>query len=79
MKWTSSPVRLVGGVMAGAGLAFVGVVFLASSPASADAGPHISTTGNATVDRCAGCHRAHSAKAAALLNVSQVSLCTTCT
>jgi predicted CXXCH cytochrome family protein len=78
MKWTTTPVRLAGGVVAGAGLVVVGVVFLATSPASADAGPHISTAGSATVDRCAGCHRAHSAKAAALLNVSQVSLCTTC-
>ncbi|MEI6361474.1 MAG: cytochrome c3 family protein [Actinomycetes bacterium] len=78
MKWTSTPVRLAGGIAAGAGLAFVGVVFLATSPASADAGPHVSTAGTATVDRCAGCHRAHSAKAANLLLVSEVSLCTTC-
>jgi predicted CXXCH cytochrome family protein len=77
MKWTSSPVRLVGSIVAGAGMAFVGFVFLAA-PASADAGPHVSTAGTATVDRCAGCHRAHTAKAANLLLVSQVSLCTTC-
>jgi predicted CXXCH cytochrome family protein len=51
---------------------------MGATPAFADNGPHVSTTGNATVDRCAGCHRAHTAQDSYLLKSAQTSLCTTC-
>jgi len=62
-------------------------------PAVADAGPHISTAqaaGTATVGnsftvneatgagRCAGCHRAHTAKASYLLKAAEPALCYSC-
>ncbi len=48
-------------------------------PASADNGPHVSTSGNSTVDRCAGCHRAHTAQGAYLLTGAAESAgCYTC-
>jgi len=56
-------------------------------PASADAGPHVSTAATAAGDyqltavgagRCAGCHRTHTAKAALLLKAAQPALCYTC-
>lgn len=49
-----------------------------SAPAWADNGPHVPTTGNLTVDRCAGCHRAHTAQATYLLRDAQPGLCYTC-
>jgi predicted CXXCH cytochrome family protein len=51
---------------------------IGATPAFADNGPHISTSGNTTVDRCAGCHRAHTAKASYLLTTDQTLLCQTC-
>ncbi len=61
-------------------LAVGSVVFmgLGASPALADNGPHTSTAGQMAVDRCAGCHRAHTASAAYLLKDSQPALCYTC-
>jgi predicted CXXCH cytochrome family protein len=56
-------------------------------PAVADAGPHISTAGangttfsvaGAGASRCAGCHRAHTAKATYLLKEAQPALCFSC-
>jgi predicted CXXCH cytochrome family protein len=57
-------------------------------PAQADAGPHISSaaaagTANFSVanqgaERCAGCHRAHTAKASFLLKEAQPNLCYSC-
>jgi predicted CXXCH cytochrome family protein len=56
-------------------------------PAVADAGPHISTAGangttfsvaGAGAERCAGCHRAHTAKASYLLKSAQPDLCYSC-
>ena len=62
-------------------------------PAVADAGPHVSTAqaaGTATVGnsftvndatgagRCAGCHRAHTAKASYLLKAAEPALCYSC-
>jgi predicted CXXCH cytochrome family protein len=56
-------------------------------PAAADNGPHISTAvgagqtaliTNAGGGRCAGCHRAHTAKAEFLLKAAQPALCYTC-
>ena len=44
----------LGGILAGTGVLFVGGLLVASSPALADNGVHISTSGNMTVDRCAG-------------------------
>ena len=58
-----------------------------TGPASADAGPHVSTAATAAGDfqltavgagRCAGCHRTHTAKAALLLKAAQPALCYTC-
>jgi predicted CXXCH cytochrome family protein len=55
--------------------------------AMADAGPHISTAGangttfsvaGAGANRCAGCHRAHTAKAVNLLKEAQPDLCFSC-
>jgi len=56
-------------------------------PATADAGPHISTAATAAGDyqltavgagRCASCHRTHTAKAAMLLKAAQPKLCYNC-
>jgi predicted CXXCH cytochrome family protein len=56
-------------------------------PAAADNGPHMSTAvgagqtaliTNAGGGRCAGCHRAHTAKAEFLLKAAQPALCYTC-
>jgi len=56
-------------------------------PAVADAGPHVSTAGvagttygvaSAGASRCAGCHRAHTAKATYLLKEAQPNLCFSC-
>ena len=56
-------------------------------PASADAGPHISTAATVAGDyqltavgagRCAGCHRTHTAKGALLLKAAQPQLCYNC-
>lgn len=51
---------------------------LTAGTAWADNGPHVSTAGNLAVDRCAACHRAHTAKAEYLLKDSQPALCYTC-
>lgn len=57
---------------------------LSSAPAWADNGPHVPTSqktgaiGATSVDRCAGCHRAHTAKATYLLKDTQPALCYTC-
>jgi len=50
---------------------------LGAVPALADNGPHISTAGMIT-DRCAGCHRLHTAKAAYVLVEEEPALCYTC-
>ena len=49
-----------------------------ASPAFADNGPHQSTSNIMNVDRCAGCHRAHTASASYLLTQSESALCQTC-
>ena len=58
-----------------------------AGPASADAGPHVSTAATVPGDyqltavgagRCAGCHRTHTAKGADLLKAAQPALCYTC-
>jgi predicted CXXCH cytochrome family protein len=64
-------------------LAYVAAITLAlvgfgSAPAWADNGPHSPSAGNTTVDRCAGCHRAHTAQASYLLKAAQPALCYTC-
>jgi len=48
------------------------------APAFADNGPHKSTTNVMNEDRCAGCHRAHTATAAYLLKDDEQALCETC-
>jgi len=57
-------------------------LFVAAIPAFADGGPHVMTTNNGTAgltaDSCAGCHRAHTATAASLLNTEQPELCLNC-
>jgi predicted CXXCH cytochrome family protein len=50
----------------------------AASPALADNGPHIMTKGDMTVDRCAGCHRAHTSSNEYLLTSSAEALCASC-
>jgi len=54
-----------------------GWLFLGAAPALADNGPHVSGASVVT-DSCAGCHRAHTGKAAKLLVQSQPALCYTC-
>jgi predicted CXXCH cytochrome family protein len=75
----------IGGILAGAGVLFVGGVLVASSPALADNGVHISNIGTTSIaggpDGCAGCHRIHSAKSddgMLLVNSSEEALCATC-
>lgn len=57
-------------------------LFVAAIPAFADGGPHVMATNNGTAgisaDSCAGCHRAHTATAASLLNTEQPELCLNC-
>ncbi len=57
-------------------------LFVAAIPAFADGGPHVMATNNGTAgltaDSCAGCHRAHTATAASLLNNDQPDLCLNC-
>jgi predicted CXXCH cytochrome family protein len=57
-------------------------LFVAAATAFADGGPHVMTTNNGTLglkaDSCAGCHRAHTATAADLLNDDQPDLCLNC-
>jgi predicted CXXCH cytochrome family protein len=63
----------------GVGSAIIlGLGVTGASPAFADNGPHVATSGNTTVDRCAGCHRAHTAQASYLLKTDQTLLCGTC-
>ena len=52
-------------------------LLLFALPVFADNGPHMQGAG-ATADTCAGCHRAHTAKAAKLLVDAQPALCYTC-
>ena len=54
----------------------VALVLLVSGLAFADGGPHGGYT--ATEDACAGCHRAHTAKAPKLLVQAQQDLCLSC-
>ena len=51
---------------------------MAAAPALADNGPHVSTAGNTAVDRCAACHRAHTAQAQYLTRQAQPAMCFTC-
>ncbi len=57
-------------------------LFVAAIPAFADGGPHVMATNNGTAgltaNSCAGCHRAHTATAASLLNSQQPDLCLNC-
>lgn len=52
-------------------------ILLGATSASGDNGPHLSTVGQLT-DRCAGCHRLHSAQAAYVLVEDEPALCYTC-
>jgi predicted CXXCH cytochrome family protein len=54
------------------------LAFGVGSPAFADNGPHTSTKNVMNEDRCAGCHRAHTATAAYLLTDEEGALCETC-
>jgi predicted CXXCH cytochrome family protein len=63
-------------VVGGAITLMAGVV--GAVPAFADNGPHVSTSGSSTVDRCAGCHRAHTAQAPYLLKAADTMLCESC-
>ena len=63
----------------GVGSAIIlGLGVMGASPAFADNGPHVATSGDMTVDRCAGCHRAHTAQDSYLLKTAQTSLCASC-
>lgn len=56
----------------------LGLLGFGAAPAWADNGPHYPSSGNTAVDRCAGCHRAHTAQATYLLRDTQPALCYTC-
>lgn len=64
------------GVLAGLLLAALAGSWV-GRPASADNGPH-KLGQSATTEACAGCHRAHSGKAAYLLKASEDQICLTC-
>jgi predicted CXXCH cytochrome family protein len=68
--------RKISLALIGAGVVAAGIAF--ASPAFADNGPHIQGTASLSADGCAGCHRAHTAKAENLLKTSNTALCTTC-
>jgi len=55
----------IGGILTGAAALFVGGVLVASAPAFADNGPHVTYQGTSALgsgpDGCAGCHRLHTA------------------
>lgn len=57
-------------------------LFLLAATASADGGPHIAAVNNGSAgvssDNCAGCHRAHTAKAEYLLKHEVPDLCLSC-
>ena len=58
-------------------------LFLAAAPALADGGPHVAAANSGvstlTADSCAGCHRAHTAQGALLINApTEEELCLTC-
>ena len=58
-------------------------LFLAAVPVFADGGPHVASVNSGvsslTADSCAGCHRAHTAQGAMLLNApTEEELCLTC-
>lgn len=56
----------------------LGLGVMGAAPAFADNGPHVSSSTDMTVDRCAGCHRAHTAQDAYLLKSPETQLCQTC-
>jgi len=74
----------IGGILTGTAALFVGGVLIASAPAFADNGPHVSYQGTTAIangpDGCAGCHRLHSAQGDTnlLVNASETALCATC-
>jgi predicted CXXCH cytochrome family protein len=55
----------IGGILTGTAALFVGGVLIASAPAFADNGPHVTNQGTSALgsgpDGCAGCHRLHTA------------------
>ena len=51
---------------------------ISAAPAFADNGPHVATTGQFNVDRCAGCHRAHTGSFENLLTQDPTLLCQSC-
>src|SRR5450756_1850860 len=50
---------LLVGVVAGVAVALLAVLGSGGGTALADNGPHVASTGDATPDKCAGCHRIH--------------------
>jgi predicted CXXCH cytochrome family protein len=62
--------------LAGLGVGILGV--LSAAPALADNGPHVAETASTTTDKCASCHRTHTAPAAGLLLTDVTDLCKTC-
>ena len=75
----------IGGILAGAGVVFVGAALIASAPAFADNGPHVTNMGTSAIgsgpDGCAGCHRLHSAAGAGYLfrsATTETQLCENC-
>lgn len=74
----------IGGVFAGAGVLFVGGVLIASAPAFADNGPHVTNIGTTAIGSgpagCAGCHRLHSSQQGQFLltQSTEETLCLSC-
>jgi predicted CXXCH cytochrome family protein len=71
---------LLVGVVAGLALALLAVVGSGGGTALADGGPHVSSVGDATPDKCAGCHRIHTGQNEFLLKAAGTiqQFCYTC-
>ncbi len=69
------------GAVAGLMFLFVAGVWGGTQTASADNGPHVKSSSTTTItsaDRCAGCHRAHTAQGEYLLKASFSGFCVSC-
>jgi predicted CXXCH cytochrome family protein len=61
---------LLVGVVAGVAVALLVVLGSGGGTALADGGPHVSSVGDATPDKCAGCHRIHTGQNEFLLKAA---------
>ncbi len=71
---------ILAGVVAGLAVALLAVLGSGGGTASADGGPHVASVGDATPDKCAGCHRIHTGQTDKLLKAAGTiqGFCYTC-